>query len=158
MQLRARSGTSRGRLLSRARAFEMQGVSLKYPSRSWSGVRCDDGTVVLAVWAPHVQMDAEGGSVLLWAPRVHGCPGGADRASRQERFEHCRLALCRGYADGLLAYGEAADVDPNKVLALRIFSLGDEYWARWVGSSRAVEPSLHSKQRLAAVAVNRLAA
>ena len=37
------------RRISRIEAFAAQGVTLAYPSRSWSGVREDDGAVVIAM-------------------------------------------------------------------------------------------------------------
>lgn len=144
MQLMHRERASSGRLMPRARAFEMQGVTLKYPSRSWSGVRYDDGAVVLAVQAREVQVDAHGCNVLLWTPRAHAGPGGADRASRAERLEHCRLALRRGHAEGLIAHGDAAEMDPNVIVTLRVVVLGTEYWGRW-RAQRSVVAARHPK-------------
>src|SRR5688572_29398684 len=38
-------------LVSRKKAFEMQGVALRNPRWSWGGVRSADGTVVFTIWA-----------------------------------------------------------------------------------------------------------
>ena len=56
--------------LSRARAFEWHGVTLKFPARSRSGVRADDGMVVFALPAAQVRLDDWGCSCLLWARRL----------------------------------------------------------------------------------------
>src|SRR2546426_7160576 len=57
------------RRLSRVHAFEAQGVTLRYPARSWSGVRFDDGVVVFALRECDVEGHDDGFSCLLWAPR-----------------------------------------------------------------------------------------
>lgn len=129
---------SRRPLLSRFRAFEMRGVTLKYPSRSWGGVRADDGTVILALWAEDVFTDGQGSSCLLWTSHGDGAHGWTDSASREERLEHCRLAVLHGGAEGLLVYGDTAAVDPEIVLALRVVKRGPDYWAKWGCVTRTI--------------------
>ena len=71
-----------------------------------------------------------------------------------ERLEHCRIALERGAAEGLLMYGKRAAgaapeddgarerrVDAGTVLRLRVEKRGDEYWASCV----ALKPAADSK-------------
>ena len=106
--------------LTRFRAFHERGVKLKFPSRSWSGVRADDGTVILAIRARDLRRDKRGSRCKLSAP---------DAAAREEFLKHCRLAELRGNAEGLLTYGDDATVDPSVVLALRVVRRNDEYWA-----------------------------
>jgi hypothetical protein len=64
---------------------------------------------------------------MLWAP--HGVQAAMDRPSSDERLRHCRLAELRGGAEGLLAYGDDATVDPDVVLSLRVVRRGAAYWA-----------------------------
>ena len=138
------------RLVSRTKAFEAKGVALK--SRSWSrsGVRESDGAVVLCVWADDVQNGAGAASCLLWAPNVDGKRPWSDKPGGQERLEHCRLALTRGTAEGLLVYGtrlegmlpeEKAKVDgadARNALDLKVEMRGDEYWATWIPHNKRV--------------------
>jgi len=138
------------RRLSRADAFEAQGVTLRYPARSWSGVRLADGVVVLAMRECDVQAGDQGFSCLLWGPLIEGATEWADRPSKQERLEHCRLAVLHGGAEGLLVCGEAAQVDPDEVLALRVEKRRDEYWATWGSAARRQRPARTLEQRIAA--------
>lgn len=139
------------RLVTRTKAFEMHGVTLR--SRVWSrsGVRPSDGAVVLAVWAEEIQKSEDSSSYLLWAPNVAGSRPWSDKPGGKERLEHCRLALERGEAEGLLVYGKrlegslpedkAASVDgmdPERVLSLRIERRGEEYWALWTQERRVL--------------------
>ena len=110
------------RLIPRVRAFEARGAVLKFPSRSWSGVRADDGAVILAIRARDLRRDQRGSCCVLWKP-------GEAAMDREERLKHCRLAALHGRAEGLLAYGEPAKVDPDVVLPLRVVRRGAEYWA-----------------------------
>ncbi|MGQ0656279.1 MAG: hypothetical protein ACT4P4_29155 [Betaproteobacteria bacterium] len=114
---------------TRARAFQAYGVILKFPAHSWSGVR-DDGTVVFAIPADEVRADRHGRCYLLWAPSRRGAACTADRASRDERLEHCRLALRRGRGEGFLLHDGHATVE-TALLELRILLAGEKYWARW---------------------------
>ena len=125
-------------LLSRFRAFEMRGVTLKYPSRSWGGVRADDGVVILALWAGDIFSDSHGSSCLLWTPYGDGAHGWGDKACSEERLEHCRLAVLHGGAEGLLVYGDTAAVDPEIVLALRVVKRGADFWAKWGSVTRTI--------------------
>jgi len=115
------------RLIPRVRAFEARGASLKYPSRSRSGVRADDGAVILAIRARDLRRHGRGSRCVVWKPDE--AQAALDPASRDELLEHCRLAALRGHAEGLLTYGEGAQVDPDVVLPLRVVRRGEEYWA-----------------------------
>src|SRR3989442_10631351 len=119
------------RRLSRVHAFEAQGVTLRSPARSWSGVRFDDGVVVFALRECDVEGHDDGFSCLLWAPPTEGTTQWVDRPSRHERLEHCRLALVHGGADGLLVCGDAALVEPDAILALRVDKRREGDWAPW---------------------------
>jgi hypothetical protein len=66
-------------------------------------------------------------SCLLWAPNIGDSRPWSDSAGGKERLEHCRMALERGAAKGLLIHGER--VDGENVLALRVEKRGEEYWA-----------------------------
>ena len=146
------------RRLSRVHAFEAQGVTLRYQARSWSGVRFDDGVVVLALRERDVEGHDDGFSCLLWAPPIEGITQWADRPSRQERLEHCRLALVHGGADGLLVCGDAALVEPDALLALRVEKRGDEYWATWGFAARTQTPRGRRDARFARFYATRIAA
>lgn len=138
------------RLVSRTKAFEAHGVALK--SRAWSrsGVRESDGAVVLCVWADDVQNGGGAASCLLWAPNVGGKRPWSDKPGGQERLEHCRLALERGTAEGLLVYGtpiegtlpeekaKVAGADARNALELKVEMRGDEYWGTWIPHNKRV--------------------
>lgn len=110
------------RLIPRLRAFEARGAALKFPSHSWSGVRADDGAVILAIRARDLRRNRRGSRCVVWKP-------GEAAMDHAERLKHCRLAALHGRAEGLLAYGEAAKVDPDVVLPVRVVRRGEEYWA-----------------------------
>lgn len=139
-----------GRLVTRRKAFEMNGVRLR--NRVWScgGIRTD-GAVLLSVRAEDVQKAEGASSCLLWAPNVADSRPWSDSPGGKERLEHCRIALERGAAEGLLIYGKraagappkdkgpAADrVDAETVLNLRVEKRGDEYWASWTPAEKRV--------------------
>ena len=84
------------RRLSRLEAFAEQGVTLAYPPRSWSGVREEDGAIVIALREGEVQCAMDGFRCLLWAPVVEGATEWVDRPIKQERLSHCRRALNAG--------------------------------------------------------------
>lgn len=141
---KARPKDGARRLVARSKAFEMHGVSLNNRYWSRSGIRPADGAVVLTVWAADVQKAKGGNSCLLWAPNVAGSRPWSDKPGGKERLAHCRLALERGEAQGLLVYGEGLEgslpedkalsvdgVDAENVLDLRIEMRGEEYWATW---------------------------
>lgn len=121
------------RLVTRNKAFELHGATVR--SRSWSrGGTRSDGTVFLVMHVDDVQPASAEMSCLLWAPNVGGSRPWSDSAGGKERLEHCRSAAARGAAQGLLMHGEAGRaerVDAEKVLELRIEQRGDEYWANW---------------------------
>jgi len=139
-------------------AFEAQGVTLRYPARSWSGVRFDDGVVVFALRECDVEGHDDGFSCLLWAPSIEGTTQWVDRPSRQERLEHCRLALVHGGADGLLVCGDAGLVEPDAILALRVEKLRDEDWATWGLAARTQTPRGGRDARFARFYATRIAA
>jgi hypothetical protein len=115
--------------LSRARAFEWQGVMLKFPARSRSGVRAGDGVVVFALPSAQVRVDECGASCLLWARDL--APQALDRAVQQEVLRHCRLALTHGVAEGFVMRGDEVRSGREELLSLRVVKAGEEYWARW---------------------------
>ena len=117
--------------ISRIQAFTEQGVTLAYPARSWSGVREDDGAVVIGLRESEVQVAAYGFRCLLWSPVIEGATEWVDRPIKRERLEHCRLAFAYGGADGLVVCGARAEVEPGFVLSLRVEKVGAEYWAFW---------------------------
>ena len=121
-------------------AFEAQGVTLKYPTRSRSGIRTQDGMVVIAMDDADVHATGDGFSCLLWPPLVEGRVVSVDWPTKKERREHCRAAARDGSADGLLVRGEAGGVEADAVVMLRVEKRGDEYWAIW--GCRARSPSL----------------
>ena len=138
------------RLVTRGKAFEMNGVRLR--NRVWScgGIRAD-GAVLLSVRAEDVQKAEGANSCLLWAPNVADSRPWSDSPGGKERLEHCRIALERGAAEGLLIYGKRAAgappedkgpradrVDAETVLNLRVEKRGDEYWASWTPAEKRV--------------------
>jgi hypothetical protein len=126
--------------LSISQAFKAQGVTLKYPARGRSGVRWDDGAVVIAIEAAAVEASADGFHCLLWAPRRNAGLL-ADRCVYDERLEHCRIAARHGGADGLLM-GEGGLVDAHTVLPLHVACRDGEYWAWWGSVVRALRVGL----------------
>ena len=144
-----RKGEAR-RLVSRSQALGMRGVSLQ--NRNWSrgGVRASDGAVVFTLWADDVQSVEGACHYLLWAPNVEGARPWSDTPAGEERLEHCRRAVERGGAEGLLVYGERLEgflpedkarrvdgADPDTVLTLRVEKRSEAYWATWGGRSAA---------------------
>ncbi|MGQ0651067.1 MAG: hypothetical protein ACT4P4_02180 [Betaproteobacteria bacterium] len=117
--------------ISRVQAFAEQGVSLAYPQRSWSGVRADDGGVVIAIREGEIQCAFEGFRCLLWSPVIEGATEWVDRPIKHERLSHCRIAATFGGADALVVCGAAAEVERGKVFTLRVEKIGAEYWAFW---------------------------
>jgi hypothetical protein len=117
--------------ISRIQAFTDQGVTLAYPARSWSGVREEDGAVVIGMREAEVQVSADGFRCLLWSPVIEGATEWVDRPIKQERLGHCRLAFAYGGADGLVVCGARAEVEAGFVLSLRVEKVGAEYWAFW---------------------------
>jgi hypothetical protein len=128
------------RRLSRAAAFEAQGVALEHPSHSWSGVRGRDGAVVIAIRAACIQVDDGGCSCLLWSPAI-GAEEWMERATHEERLGHCRLAVRLGTAEGLLAHGDDAVFYAGELIALVVVKVGTQYWGRWGSVARAEDSS-----------------
>ena len=136
------------KLVSRSKAFELRGVFLQDPGWSRGGVRKADGMVVVTVWAGDISAAEGGCSYRLWAPNVKGACAWSDTPGGKERLEHCRLALERGEAEGLLVHGarmagtlpddkaESIDgVDPEVVVRMRVEMRGKEYWGTWGSKS-----------------------
>jgi hypothetical protein len=141
---RAKARTQARSLMSRSKAFEARGVWLTDSRTSWSGVRKIDGAVVITLWASSIQSASGSCSYLLWAPNVDGKRPWSDKPAGKERLEHCKIALERGGAEGLLAYGEPLEghvpedkartvlgLDPETVLRIKVEKRGQEYWATW---------------------------
>ena len=162
LKARPRATLARGRsplpkkarnLVSRQKAFQARGVVLHDGDSGWSGVRSTDGTVVMSLWAPAI-VSAEGGcSQLLWAPNVDGARPWSDTAAGHERLKHCKLAIERGGAEGILVHGSNFDgeaVEHNarsvygaeleRVIAFKVEQRGAEYWAVW--GAKAAERAL----------------
>jgi hypothetical protein len=136
--------TKARRLIARTKAFEARGVWLADPNTSWSGVRKSDGAIVMALWADAVESADGACACLLWRPNAAGARPWSDKAAGKERLEHCRGAMARGGAEGLLVYGQAlADqlpeekaytvhgADPETVIVFTVELRGTEYWAVW---------------------------
>jgi hypothetical protein len=140
------------RLVSRAKAFSMQGIALVDPVASRSGVT-RGGDVVFALWAEDVAHGAGGASCLLWAPNAGGQRPWSDSAAGQERRDHCRRALENdGAASALFVYGEkiagvlpedrAARVDgtdSEQLVRMRVEQRGKEFWGCWGGRTAGAE-------------------
>jgi hypothetical protein len=125
-----------GALLT-ARAFEWRGVTLRYPARSRSGQRDEDGTVVFAMSQAQVRVSDWGCSCPLWLPAGAGAAREADAAVRRERLQHCKLALRLGVAEGFLLDAHDVPAVLREVLCLHVVKAGAEYWATWGGVARA---------------------
>ena len=122
---------------------------LQDPRTSWSGVRKADGMVVMALWQAAVQ-SIDGGCVcLLWSPNTDGTRPWSESAAGRERLEHCKLALERGTAEGLLVHGELLEgrlpedrartvlgIDAETVVRFEVELRGREYWATWGKKNR----------------------
>lgn len=142
----------RPKLMPRTRAFEARGVWLNDPRTSWSGVRKADGTVVMALWHPAVKSRDGGCRCLLWAPNVNAARPWSDSPAGRERLEHCKLAIERQGAEGLLVYGQPLEgrlpedrastvlgIDAETVIRFQVELHGGEYWACWGKKAQANE-------------------
>lgn len=142
------------KLISRSKAFELRGVYLQDPGWSRGGVRKADGMVVVTIWAADVRAADGGCSYLLWSPNVAGSCTWSDTPGGKERLEHCRLALERGEAEGLLVHGsriegslpddkaESIDgVDPEVVVRMHVEMRGKEFWGIW-GKTESMKGTL----------------
>jgi hypothetical protein len=141
------------KLVSRGKAFEMRGIWLSDERTSWSGVRKVDGGVVFALWAGSVTQLATSCECLLWAPNVESSSPWSDTPAGAERLAHCKLALQKASAEGLLVYGEALDgflpqerartiqgVDWESALRFSVEKRGEEYWAVWGTKVKRAKP------------------
>ena len=127
--------------LSVRQAFRAQGVVLKYPMRSRSGVRWEDGAVVIALERADVQATVDGYGCRLWSPVPETRAAGVHWPSMKERREHCRLAARHGGADGLLIERSSA-VEADVVLTMHVERRGAEYWASWGTTARSQRGSV----------------
>jgi hypothetical protein len=137
-------------MVSVAQAFALQGVELTFPQRSLSGVRADDGCVLIAIRDTDIRACLEGFSCLLYAPAAECAAEPSDRPGWRERLEHCRLAARHGGAEGLVVCGNSAQVDPGLLLVLRVEKRRTQYWALW--GSAALAPALPPRRRVAQLA------
>lgn len=128
---------TRPRWISRIHAFQAQGVTLRFPERSWSGVRASDRSIVIAMREVDVSAHVDGYRCLLWSPALRERGAWLDRPSQLERLQHCRLAALHGNASGLITHGAAAEVEPEVVVSVRVVAYGNEYWATWGRLARA---------------------
>lgn len=139
-----RRDKSSRRLLPRSKAFGARGVWLQDPRTSWSGVRKVDGAVVMALWQAAVQTADGGCACLLWAPNIDGARPWSDSVAGRERLEHCKLAIERSGAEGLLVHGEALEgrlpedrartvlgIDAETVIQFQVELRDGAYWASW---------------------------
>lgn len=137
-------------LVSRLAALGLRGVTPR--NRTWSrgGVRAGDGVVVFVLWAEDGRYLGGHSEHLLWSPNTGGARAWSDSPGGQERLEHCREALGRGMAEGLLAYGVRLEgtppeekvlhldgVDPANLLDLRVEQRGEEFWGVCTAAVRA---------------------
>ncbi len=142
------------KLISRSKAFELRGVYLQDPGWSRGGVRKADGMVVVTIWAGDVRAADGGCSYLLWSPNVAGSCTWSDTPGGKERLEHCRLALERGEAEGLLVHGSRIEgslpddkaqsidgVDPEVVVRMHVEMRGKEFWGTW-GKTESMKGTL----------------
>jgi hypothetical protein len=144
--------------MSRIEAFAAQGVTLSSPAHSWSGIREDDGAVVMAIREADIECAFDGYRCLLWTPAIEGTAQGLSGAARRERLRHCRLAVLLGGADGLLVARDTAQVERDAVLALRVELRGRDYWALWGSATIACAlPGSASRGALAREALRRVA-
>lgn len=141
-------------LVARSKAFELRDVYIESARYSWGGVRKADKSVVLMLWAARVESRGLENRYLLWAPNVEGSRPWSDSKGGIERLAHCKLALERGKAEGILVYGTELEgelpesraktidgADPRTILPLDIELQGEEYWAVW---GKRAEATPHS--------------
>lgn len=134
----------RRKLLSRGNAFAAMGVWLQDPRTSWSGVRKADGMVIMALWLGSVRTIDGGCVCLLWSPNRQGVRPWSDSVAGRERLDHCKLAVQRGAAEGLLVHGEPLEgrlpedrartvlgIEAQTSVHLEVELRGGEYWGSW---------------------------
>lgn len=116
-------------------AFSVQGVTLNDPA-SWSGIRWDDGGVVIAVRRADVRSTVDGFSCLLWSPLAERRRDSGDEPRMEERLAHCRLAARAGTAAGLLVDGMAEHVQLGSMVTMNVEKRQNRYWAKWGFAAR----------------------
>jgi hypothetical protein len=139
-----RAKTHARHLIARSRALEARGAQVVDARTSWGGVRKSDGAVVLALWAAGVVSRDGACRYLLWAPNTEGARPWSDSPAGRERLAHCKAAIEKGGAEGLLVYGQPLEgflpedkaqaiegVDAEVVIAFVVEQVGSEYWAVW---------------------------
>lgn len=147
------TGTKARHLIARVKAFEARGVYLVDQRTSWGGERKADGAIVLALWADAVELADGACRYLLWAPNVDGSRPWSDTPAGRERLTHCKRAMERGGAEGLLVYGTRSEghipedkaeaihgADADTLIAFQVQAEGEHYWAVW-GKKVPVEPA-----------------
>ena len=98
----------------------------------------------MAIWQAAVQTSDGSCSCLLWAPNKDGARPWSDSAAGVERLEHCKLAMQRRGAEGLLVHGEPLEgrlpedrartvlgIDAETVIHFQVELRDGEYWACW---------------------------
>lgn len=121
--------------VSLTQAFSAQGVTLAEPD-SWSGIRDDDGGVVIAIRRADIRSSADGFSCLLWSPLAERPRERAAEPRMEERLTHCRVATRAGCADGLLVDGMAEDVQLGSLVTMHVEKRQNRYWAKWGFAAR----------------------
>lgn len=116
-------------------AFSAQGVELNHPS-SWSGIRWDDGGIVIAIRQTEVRASVDGFTCLLWSPLGERRRDSSDEPRMEERLAHCRLAAHAGTAQGLLVDGTDQDVRLGSIVSMHVEKLQNRYWAKWGFAAR----------------------
>jgi hypothetical protein len=130
--------------VTKAKAFEMRGVTLKNSRWSWGGIRPSDGMAVFTVWKHEIQETESGYEYVLWATNSDGSRPWSDSLGGRERQEHCKIAFAAGEGEGVLIYGEVpgrdlpagtaskvTGADPFTVIRFKVEMRGDDYWAVW---------------------------
>ena len=122
--------------MCRLRAFHAQGVTLKHSWRSWSGVRRYDGVIVFAIAQADVAADNSGCRCVLWSYAAEARFG---RQGSAERLAHCRLAACRGSAEGILL-ADRAQLASYETIGFRVEKIAEQYWALWGSVAQSRRP------------------
>ena len=120
-----------------AQAFRRRGVVLAHPARSRSGLREADGVVVFAIPQSRVRVNDWGCSCPLWLPADAGPRTDGDAAVREERVQHCRLAVQLGMAEGFLLDAQDLPAAACDMISVHVIQRGAEFWATWGGVARS---------------------
>lgn len=132
------------KLVSRKKAMEMSGVTLRNPRWSCGALRASDGMAVLTIWHDEIGETPTGNVTRLWGPNIDGSRPWADKPGGREREEQCKVAAAMGQGEGVVIYGErrgrdlpldqaskVTGADPHRVIRFRVEMRGDDYWAIW---------------------------